>query len=67
MIVYINSEPKEVAAEKSLHEILSTLSLNISFGAAVAVNNKVVPKNDWERFLLKDNDHVLIIKASQGG
>jgi sulfur carrier protein len=67
MIVYINSEAKEVKSEKSLQETLTDLSLNVSFGTAVAINNKVVPKNDWDTYILKENDKVLVIKASQGG
>ena len=36
-------------------------------GIALAVNEKVVPKTEWEKFLLKENDKIIIIKATQGG
>lgn len=36
-------------------------------GIALAVNETVIPKNEWEKFQLQDNDKVLIIKATQGG
>ena len=36
-------------------------------GIALAVNEKVVPKKEWEKFELKENDKVLLIKATQGG
>ena len=36
-------------------------------GIAVAVNNVVVAKNAWSGFELKENDKILVIKASQGG
>lgn len=36
-------------------------------GLAVAVNHKVIPKNEWENFPLKNGDHILIITATQGG
>jgi len=36
-------------------------------GTAVAVNDAVVPKTEWEKYELKENDKVIIIKATQGG
>jgi sulfur carrier protein len=36
-------------------------------GIAAAVNNSVVPKTTWEKFQLKENDKIIIIKATQGG
>jgi len=36
-------------------------------GIAVAVNNQVVSKTAWVDFELKENDKILVIKASQGG
>lgn len=42
--------------------------LSISFdGIAVAVNQEIVPKENWETTVLKNNDNVLIIQATQGG
>lgn len=36
-------------------------------GIAVAIGNKVVPKTDWEKTIIVENDDVLIIRATQGG
>ena len=36
-------------------------------GIAVAVNETVVPKAQWDSFELQPNDKVLVIKATQGG
>ena len=36
-------------------------------GIAIALNNRVIPKNAWPETLLKDKDTILIITASQGG
>ena len=36
-------------------------------GVAVAVNNKVVRKVDWESTLLADGDHITVITAVCGG
>jgi len=36
-------------------------------GIAVAISNKVIPKADWDKITISENDDVLIIKATQGG
>ena len=36
-------------------------------GIAVAVNNSVIPKADWNNYTLSPNDYILIISATQGG
>jgi sulfur carrier protein len=36
-------------------------------GLAVAINEFVVPKSEWDKTTLNQNDQVLIIKATQGG
>lgn len=36
-------------------------------GIAVAVNYKIVPKQNWDSFELKENDKVEIVHAVQGG
>ena len=36
-------------------------------GIAVAINNTVIPKSNWNSHLLTDSDTILIISATQGG
>jgi sulfur carrier protein len=36
-------------------------------GIAVAVNNSVIPKTNWEVVEIQPNDNILLIKATQGG
>jgi sulfur carrier protein len=36
-------------------------------GIAVAINNRMVPRAEWEHFVLKENDELIIIKAVCGG
>ena len=36
-------------------------------GMAVAVNQVVIPKKNWKRQRLQENDKVILIKATQGG
>ena len=66
MRLLINSEPKDFSG-KNISELMQSLQMAGTNGIALAVNEKVVPKTDWERFPLNDNDKILIIKATQGG
>jgi sulfur carrier protein len=36
-------------------------------GIAIAISNKVIPKVEWDKTAISENDDVLIIKATQGG
>ena len=36
-------------------------------GIAVAVNNEIVKKDEWNGFRLKENDKIVIIRAACGG
>lgn len=36
-------------------------------GTALALNNRVVPKEKWEHTVLRENDMLLLIGASYGG
>jgi sulfur carrier protein len=68
MIVYLNNEQFEFSNAKSISEIIANdLNLNNPKGVAIAVNQEVIPKSNWTNFLIKDNDRLTIIKATQGG
>lgn len=66
MKLLINSEPKDFSG-KNISELVQSLNMPSTNGTAFAVNEKVVPKIEWEKFELKENDKILIIKATQGG
>lgn len=36
-------------------------------GIAIAVNNRMIPRTEWEHFALTENDELVIIKAVCGG
>lgn len=67
MIVFVNNKPINLSHPETIPAVLESLQLAGSKGIAVAVNNAVVPKHDWEKFAMKENDHVTIIRATQGG
>lgn len=62
-----NSELILSDKEIYLLAILKTQNLYHESGIAIAINNEIVPKGEWENYKIKDNDHILIITATQGG
>jgi len=59
-------------AEMALHDgntvrALITLTKSPMEGIAIAVNDSVVPRSQWDSFIIKENDDILIIKAARGG
>jgi sulfur carrier protein len=67
MEVTINHNKTDLQEASSLLYLLQSQNLSEKKGIAVAVNNKVVPKTKWESYILKQNDSITIIKATQGG
>ncbi|MBQ1650920.1 MAG: sulfur carrier protein ThiS [Paludibacteraceae bacterium] len=65
MNVIINGKPADVKAA-NLKELAAELNLPEK-GIAVAVNNAMVPRTEWENTALSANDNVVIIKAACGG
>ena len=48
-------------------DLLTKLDKSTKTGIAIAVNNQVISKANWQQILLKDQDKVTIITATQGG
>lgn len=66
MKIFVNSQEYELACPVPVSELASMLELPEG-GVAVAVNNKIVRRDEWNTFLLKENDKVIVIKAACGG
>ena len=67
MNIYINSKPQDVPQESKITEALLSLDIAGGKGIAIAVNDNVVPRAEWETYSLKVNDQLTVIKATQGG
>jgi len=65
MKVKINNKETDISSA-SLGKLAEELSLPAK-GVAVAVNNKMIPRTEWESYALAENDNVVIIKAACGG
>ena len=67
MVYYVNNAPQEVAAPCTVAEALAHLDLTSPRGVAVAVNDTVVPRTEWDAHPLQPNDRLTLIRATQGG
>ena len=64
--ITVNNEAYTVAINATIANILNQLQIPLQ-GIAIAVNQEIVSKTDWETHIITENQHILIIKATQGG
>jgi sulfur carrier protein len=67
MEISVNDQKETISSHTALQQVLDARLGDRQKGVAVAVNDTVVPKAKWPGYILKPNDNVLIIKATQGG
>ncbi|GCB37665.1 sulfur carrier protein ThiS [Bacteroides faecalis] len=66
MKVQVNNKEVEIDSASTLTQLITKLELP-SQGIAVAINNKMIPRTEWECFSLQESDNLVIIKAACGG
>ena len=67
MKLKVNDDSMLFKDELTLSELMQQLLIENKKGIAVAINNQVVGKTDWQQKKLNENDTIVIIQASQGG
>jgi sulfur carrier protein len=67
MKIKLNSEDYELLEGSTLLDLLVESKLEDKSGIAVALNQLVIPREDWSSREIKEGDNILIIRASQGG
>lgn len=66
MRVHINGEDRELTATTTVAQVVRSLT-EASSGIAVALNDTVVPRREWETTRLREQDRVDVLTAVQGG
>ena len=66
MKIDINQKEIEVQDNISVKELLDMQQIAIE-GTAIAIDNKLVPKNEWNDRILTDGNKITIIRATFGG
>ena len=63
----INRESFTLPETGTLADVLPLLEILRPDGIAIAVNDNVIPREEWARYRLEANDKVFVIRATQGG
>ena len=66
MKVQVNNKEVEIIPHSTITQLTAQLDLPAQ-GVAIAVNNQMIPRTDWDQFSLQENDKLVIIKAACGG
>ena len=68
MELKINNQTKQLATDSLTVQTLLDLEIpEKQNGIAVAINNTVIPKSNWNFHPIQETDDILIISATQGG
>lgn len=68
MNIKLNDQEFTLSSENiPLGTFLKEQNQHYETGVALAVNDQIVPRKQWDQYLLKPNDNILIITAVQGG
>lgn len=66
MEITVNGQKRQLVDRQTVQQLMEEMQTPVQ-GTAVAVNGKVAKRADWEGFILKDGDEILVISAAYGG
>jgi len=66
MNITVNNNIQSINPASSINSLVHQLKIEVR-GIAIALNNTVIPKSNWNSTTIKENDIIIIIKATQGG
>lgn len=68
MKIKLNNQEQEISDNSlELVSVLKNKGLYMDRGIAIAINDEILPKSEWEKHQIQENDNILIITATQGG
>jgi len=67
MEVTINNQNYLLNEACSIEKMLAAVISAETNGLAIAVNQTIISKSDWDSHVLNPGDQIIIIKATQGG
>ncbi len=67
MDIYINSKLQPLPENAKIADALTALNISSQKGIAIAINNTVIPRAEWDSHILNHDDKITLIKATQGG
>ena len=67
MEITFNNRKYQIEEQSTVQAALNVWLGDKQQGIAVAVNDTIVPRSQWENHILQPDDNILVIKATQGG
>jgi sulfur carrier protein len=67
MQVTINKQNYQFDENTSLEKAIELLELKETNGIALALNEEIIPRSEWQKTILFDEDKIIIIGAVAGG
>ena len=67
MEITINNQKHNIPEDYSVDQLLSFLMPGTEKGIAVAINQQIIPKSNWQLHKLLPEDNIMLIRATQGG
>jgi sulfur carrier protein len=65
--VSINKNKFQLPENGTVADVLPLLEITQADGIAIAVNEVVIPRGEWAGCVLREQDRVFVIRATQGG
>ncbi|WP_042293016.1 sulfur carrier protein ThiS [Citrobacter sedlakii] len=66
MQIVFNDEPIQCASELSVSDLLKQLN-QLKPGTALALNQQILPREQWERQIVQEGDQILLFQVIAGG
>ena len=65
MQILFNDQAMQCAAGQTVHELLEQLDQRQA-GAALAINQQIVPREQWAQHIVQDGDQILLFQVIAG-
>lgn len=66
MRLIINDQPMEFSAPLTVTHLLAALQQTTA-GTALAINQVIIPRHQWDSHTVNDQDNILLFQAIAGG
>lgn len=66
MKITVNDQPMELMAPLAIQQLLEHLK-QTQPGMALAINQTIIPRSEWNTHQINDGDNILLFQAIAGG
>ena len=66
MQILFNDQPMQCVAGLTVHGLLVQLNQQQA-GAALAINQQIIPREQWAQHIVQDGDQILLFQVIAGG